>query len=189
MEQTHGSERINNFISSLPKNVRKVSDGIIRDVARDSYMAGIIDGEGSMSIGLYKIKRKDGSINNGFTIKIYVTTTDIALIDWLQDNFGGKVYDKLNDIGHLGTKICYRWQSLSKKEMRWIIDLIEPYLIIKKKQAQIIREFYDGFVNLNGVSEDVRIKEWERRLELRNKINKLNGGYNLKGGFYGREDI
>ena len=156
MEQTHGVE--------------------VFDTAKDAYFAGIIDGEGSVTISIYRFKRKNGAINTNCTIKIYVTSTDKNLIDWILENYGGRVYDKLNDIGHLGTKICYRWQAFSRKSILRIISHIEPYLIIKKPHVKLIKEFYRGLICLNGKEINYRNKEWKRRLKLRNKINKLNSG-------------
>ena len=112
MEQTHGN--IDATEAVILDLWPSIDAPITSKITRDAYFAGIIDGEGSISIALYKIRRKSGAVHNGFTIKLYVTSTDRALIDWIQDNYGGKVYDKLNDIGHLGTKVCYRWQVLSR---------------------------------------------------------------------------
>lgn len=155
----------------------------------DAYFAGIVDGEGSITISMYRFRRKCGRSDVNSSIKLYVTSTDMKLIDWIQERYGGKVYDKLNDIGHLGTKICYRWQALALKNILDILDKIETFLIIKKEQAAIVREFRENFVPLGGATKEERKTEWERRFKLRDRISKLNGGKllhdDLKKGIMG----
>ena len=58
-------------------------------IAQLAYLAGIIDGEGCFVIGCYAFSKKTGVPH--FHTTVQVTSTDRILIEWLVDNFGGKV--------------------------------------------------------------------------------------------------
>ena len=57
------------------------------DKAKFSYLAGIIDGEGCLTIGA----GRKGNITNYNSI-IMVTSTSEKLIKWIQTHFGGNYY-------------------------------------------------------------------------------------------------
>ena len=58
-------------------------------VAQLAYLAGIIDGEGSIYIGNFSCNKKTKVPY--YQTNIQVTNTDKTLIDWLFDIFGGLV--------------------------------------------------------------------------------------------------
>lgn len=125
--------------------------------AKCGYLAGIIDGEGCITIG--RGIKKD-TIN--YNAILMVTNTDKNVIQWLKDNFGGNFYDsKPNNIV---SKPSYRWRLLKKSDLELLLLSIIPYLIIKKQQAKILLEF----VRLSR-NDDV-----QKRQELYSKIRALN---------------
>jgi hypothetical protein len=94
--------------------------------ARVAYLAGIIDGEGTV----YAQK-----IRGRFNVRIYVVSTDVRLVRWLEQNFGGLVYHR-NSPTHATWKTKWEW-VVDKRETTRILELVLPYLIVKREQAEL----------------------------------------------------
>ena len=103
------------------------------------YLAGLVDGEGT--IGIYMTK--PGGRKKAYPrLTLIVCNTDRAMIDWIKENFGGHVYCHKQRAGNLKTsqpdehyKPLWRWTL----EWRNAMDLIErllPYLITKQQRAR-----------------------------------------------------
>jgi|WetSurMetagenome_2_1015567.scaffolds.fasta_scaffold609303_2 hypothetical protein len=128
------------------------------DKAKYSYLAGIIDGEGCLTIGA----GRKGNVTNYNSI-IMVASTSEKLIKWLQTNFGGNYYksSRVSD----KWKQAYIWRFLKKNEIEKLLLAILPYLIIKREQAILLLEF----VRLPRYQETP-----EKREELFQKMKLLN---------------
>lgn len=96
-----------------------------------AYAAGIIDGEGCISISR-------NSKNRGLQIQVEVGNTNEWLLQWLRFAFGGRVI-LVNDrrTENRGWKPVYHWY-LRYDEIREFLKLIYPYLRIKRVQAEIV---------------------------------------------------
>ena len=100
-----------------------------------AYIAGIVDGEGSISISRYGGKR------NSSYCRLTVTNTSEWLIRWLQFSLGGSVsVYKRKEESH---KIAYNWY-LNEHLTLDALKLILPYLRIKRPQAEIAIQFLEG---------------------------------------------
>lgn len=124
-----------------------------------SYLAGIIDGEGTFYIG-YSCK-KWGS-------RMYVVNTDKRLIDWLKNTFGGLVYTR-NSLKNPAWKTKYEW-ILEKAKIPPICEVILPYLICKKEQAELMIKFRKTF----EVKRDTSPETIEFRSKCHSHMNYLN---------------
>lgn len=127
-----------------------------------AYLAGIVDGEGCFCIG------KTNSHKN-HTLAITVTNTNIQLIIWLKDNFGGHitVYKTKNE----KYKTSYKWQFTKASKVKCILEKILPHLIVKKEQAMIALEF-GRTVGRGGRKTSPEVINY--RETLRQNILKLN---------------
>lgn len=102
-----------------------------------AYMAGIIDGEGALTSGSYT-KGPNGDPH--YTTYLIISSTDEILIDWLVSTFGSKKYTytrKQTPTNSL--KQVYKWQCTGDLLMH-ICELTYPYIIIKKRQIEIVME-------------------------------------------------
>jgi hypothetical protein len=106
-----------------------------------AYAAGIIDGEGCISIyrcrvfgnGIY-----GGKIKN-YRMKVIVTQKDGKIVDWLVGNFGGAIY-----LHWKGTKTGYSHEwVISHQKASTFLKQILPFLIYKKPQAEIAIRFQE----------------------------------------------
>lgn len=104
------------------------------------YLAGIIDGEGYIGINLQKQKKC-----NRYRIRLCVCNTNLELLTWLVDNFGGGIYEKR--VYKSNHSKSFNW-SVGDKSAEEILTVVYPYLIIKKKQAELALA-YRKLQNLN----------------------------------------
>jgi len=110
-----------------------------KDEHKVSYLAGIIDGEGSIMIAKMKSLRPYGKGPYvTYSVRVSVANTNMNLMFWLKDEFGARIYPingKSTPIGN--RKFGYVALFIGKSALK-IVDLIRDYLIIKKSQADII---------------------------------------------------
>ena len=103
-----------------------------RDLA---YIAGIVDGEGCISLNLchiYHGKRiKEGT---RITIALSVYNTYFPLLKYLKAAFGGTLYNAENPKGFSSKKALYQWRVAEQRACE-ILKLLLPHLKVKKKQA------------------------------------------------------
>ena len=92
-----------------------------------AYVAGILDGEGSISI-------RNQAPHHNFQIRIVVVNTFLPLLKNLQEQFAGSIYQR-KPIG-LSKKECYEWVSTGN-QAEGILKQLLPYLLIKRKQAEL----------------------------------------------------
>jgi hypothetical protein len=109
-----------------------------------SYLAGLFDGEGTFSIyqnnGNYRVTVTGEEKQYNFTNhRVEITNTNIELMEWLIQHFGGKYY--LHRRAKIVHKPAYSWRPSGKKNTEALILGILPYLVIKKKQANIVLQY------------------------------------------------
>ena len=114
-------------------------------ITQIAYLAGIIDGEGSIYIGNFSCNPKTGA--KYYQTNMEVTNSDKGLLDWLYNTFGGRIYEyteKQTPKNHRCT--YYRW-IVTGNCLTHLCDLLLPYLICKKRQCEIMikmRSTYSG---------------------------------------------
>ena len=120
------------------------------NTSKFAYIAGLIDGEGT--IGIYKRSDKNKDYNSkGRGLSLYKLSISIgqkngAMIDWLYGNFGGTIFKKEQVTTVPGNKKhydhqMYEWKLNKIDELEYLLKRIIPFLIEKKSQAQIALEF------------------------------------------------
>lgn len=98
----------------------------ILTVAQAAYIAGIVDGEGSIQIR-----------QNSFRVAIFNTNPDI--IEWMS-GFGGNATEAHSVAGR---RPVYRWSIGSRQAVETLLRQIEPYMIIKKERACTVLAMID----------------------------------------------
>ena len=123
-----------------------------------AYAAGLVDGEGCIHA------EKAHSIGNSYTVVVRVANTDVRMVNWLKETFGGFI---TNDSGRRNKgvrKTCYQWVVKSRKAKDFLV-LIRPYLKIKSKQADIavilqgLKGAYENPNNLGRTDEETAVEE------------------------------
>jgi hypothetical protein len=134
-----------------------------------AYMAGIMDGEGTFFIGNFSGNRKNG--DKHFQTVIAVACTDKCLIDWLFKVFGGGIREYTPaQMSKNSRKQVYRWSATSNRLLH-ICEIILPYLVIKKRQAEIMIEIRKTFNDEQNIKGRQNVQNLPRgTLELRQQL-------------------
>ena len=106
-----------------------------------AYLAGIIDGEGSISISDNRKTQK----KMHFTTQLSITSTDEILLKWITTNFGGKYSSYTpKQLAKNTRKNAYKWQ-VSGKMLATLLNSVLPYLVIKTREAEVMIEMRSTF--------------------------------------------
>lgn len=113
------------------------------DECTKAYLAGIIDGEGSIAIGRGLPKAGSGDVSTRYWNYVKVTNTDIRLLEWVLAETGVGSIQRDKPRGG-NRRPHYTWICAGVQSVR-ILQAVRPYLVIKKEQADLIFEFRKTF--------------------------------------------
>ena len=102
-----------------------------------AYCAGLFDGEGCVTLS------KDGDTN--YRLRLKVTSTDYAVLTWLQEHFGGSINLSRKESEY--NKEAWDWICRTEDQVVFLFGIL-PYTIIKR--AQIIEALNYHFEKQNG---------------------------------------
>lgn len=134
-----------------------------------SYLAGIIDGEGSISIEIQSQSIRHNRKCDYYSLRLIVTNTSLTLLNWIVFNFGGTLRKrKLYASNH---KQCYTW-SLCSHNAANLLKACEIYMIIKKPHVAVFYEFSTTMTKANSrLSDELLSYRKDMYLKLKH-INK-----------------
>jgi hypothetical protein len=99
-----------------------------------SYVAGLMDTDGSFSLKRENRTTKTGSVNYIFCPMVLLTMADCRAIYCLMNNFiGGSMFVVKAKTATNG--FCYRFSINSKKNVQKFLERIIPFLCVKKEAA------------------------------------------------------
>lgn len=132
-----------------------------------AYLAGFIDGEGHIGIGLLASRNGKGR----HTLTMTITNRHVQALQEIGAIWNGNV---------LGVrKRASNWSVVA--DLRWCTDAavrilreIQPYLRIKREQARIALEFAETIRPREHRTKPITDAEWEYREQLRYQIQYLN---------------
>ena len=128
------------------------------------YLAGIIDGEGT--IGISKLSKRL------YQIRLSVGNTSEGLIDYLQDNYGGNKFGPYKQKGEK-RKDKFQWDCNGNKAIE-LIKQIEPYLIIKQPQAELVLKSWEDTFKWDYTGRETPRYALDKRKNLYQQMKKLN---------------
>jgi hypothetical protein len=91
-----------------------------------AYAAGILDGEGSISLTRIQKNRWPSPV-------VSVSSTDYELLEWLRERWGGCIVHKRTYAEHHTPS--YTW-SLTDRRALGFLKIIRPFLVIRRKIAR-----------------------------------------------------
>jgi len=140
-----------------PKNQKNKT--IVEPCSTDwSYLAGMIDGEGTVRINKF---------DNSFTARLEIYNTDKACLEKIVENVGfGSVSESRGETDT--TKSLYRI-SFNKEAIQKIIDQAGHLIKIKKERIELLKEFFKVWPGNRDEAERIyqKIKELNQGLEAR----------------------
>ena len=87
------------------------------------WLAGFVDGEGCVSY----VKRNK---RLSFRFEIRVSNTDLPVLEWIHQRFGGHLYQLRGISTILSKKPCFQWW-IADKRAKELYSELKPYLKIK----------------------------------------------------------
>lgn len=130
------------------------------DEQKYAYLAGIIDGEGSLLLNPYRgMWRPD----------VTVATTDRELAEWLKENFGGSISNK--KVYESYHRPSFAWSVCNQKALA-VILLARPYMQIERKQrrADLLLYDYSEYTPRNGKYTPEMLKKKKDLVEFFHSI-------------------
>ena len=128
-----------------------------------AYVAGIIDGEGSICL-------QPNSPKGCYSVRVSVANTNEWLLQMLKSQFGGRIY--LKNHGNRFWKPAWEWVVQARKAIEFL-QLILPYLQLKHLQAELALSYQKRRIKGHR-SEQSRVLDEADRL--------LMHSYNKRGG-------
>lgn len=136
------------------------------------YLAGLLDGEGYF--GILPADKK-----NRFYFKpaIKIGMTSHEVIKEIYLLFGGQLFLRKyeNKIVYNHCKDCLTWQAVTFTMVDKVLEYVHPYLIVKKPQADVLREFINTKQTENYIGhKNLKDGIFEKRQRLYSLMRKLN---------------
>lgn len=139
----------------------------------DAYLAGFVDADGSISI-------KSTSKIKGHTVSLSVHNCNEVAVQMFVDRFGGgKLRSKLTGKAKYNSnwRPCWEWTLTCKKAAK-AIKALYPFLVVKKRQAELAMQLDDMKSKSNGMLARWQPQKWKEVLKeydfLKGECKKLN---------------
>jgi len=130
-----------------------------------AYLAGLIDGEGTITITRHKQYDRPHWVCKTF---VWVSNTDRKLIKLLKRRHGGSCGLKGKPrLKH--HKANLYWRVMSHANIERILKACLPFLVIKKRQAKILLKF------IASRNRNNKAQYSKQELSYQTEIRKLNG--------------
>lgn len=124
-----------------------------------AYLAGIIDGEGTISIN------REG---NAYMPVLSVSSNNVDVLHFIKSLVNGGSLCKKRKYKECHNQ-SYVYKLVYDKALK-LVEEVMPYLIIKKEHAKLLMSYKQSTVRNGRYSEDV----WAKKMALVNNIRKLN---------------
>jgi len=102
-----------------------------------AYLAGIIDGEGSIYMGVNRHPR--ATLGFCYEIHLEITNTDKKLIEWLMNKLGGRNVSWRPK--RCDRSLCYYWAMAKLEDVYTVLKEVYPYLILKRERAEVAMNY------------------------------------------------
>ena len=106
------------------------------DEIKIAYLAGVVDGEGTITIHKHKFYGREAY---QLRPRLIVSNTDAALLKELQRRHGGTITSHREATAK--SKKCYLWRVAAIDEIFNLVSAMRPHLLVKGKQADLILDF------------------------------------------------
>lgn len=131
-----------------------------------AYIAGILDGEGTLVIGKHSKRENRCEAYRGY---MAIANTHIPLLEYIQSRIGGKIHPQKKRYKD-GICDCYTL-SYSANKTRDILPKLLAYLVVKKDQAEVLLAFFER--QAGNASAPISSELLEFYEECRVKIKRL----------------
>lgn len=160
--------------TSLDNNLTtKLAKDISDDSTFWSYLAGIMDTDGSFSVKCQKQNKGTHVKNHRYLPVISISSTDTRAINYIRENFPmGKLYIPRNK--DCSARFHYQYGIYTKKECIEFLKRIIPFLKGKKDNAELLLHFCENSVNTGYCRAGISADELKFRHDCYIKLVELN---------------
>ena len=124
--------------------------------AEAAYIAGLFDGEGTITYKKYKEKKKNGTYDC-WRISMEIAMTDRSVLVWLTEVLGcGTLNKKPRKNGH---KMQYRWRCVFRDAFH-VCCLLFPFAHVKLSKIQQVIEHYSSIQKKDNVVDLAHYRMW-----------------------------
>ncbi len=130
----------------------------------DKYTAGFIDADGYL--GIMKHHTRDSAIGYRYipVIKIGLSFQSKIILDEFNYKYQGNFDKKRQYNGNMKDSIT--WSVVGQKRVKNLLQQIEPFLVLKKPQAKILKKFLK-IGKLKGDKDSIRKRREKLYLDIR----------------------
>jgi hypothetical protein len=140
------------------------------DIHKLAYLAGIIDGEGCITISRASIP---SGPNRSYVLSLSVANTNYKLPQWIKDNFGGAIYSGKAKNPNGASR--QNWNTYGDHASE-LLEQVLPYLLLKTEEAELGVAFQKSKTTVQG-RRRVPDEELTRRDVLYKKMRGLKKSY------------
>jgi hypothetical protein len=105
---------------------------------RAAYLAGAIDGEGWIGLQRIAPNAERGIKSPRFKFGLTIANTNRPWLETIQSWVGGTIYEMR---GKANKRRCH-FIRFSATEVKAILGMVMPYLLIKRRQAELLIQFF-----------------------------------------------
>lgn len=120
-----------------------------------AYLAGLIDGEGNLSIQL--INHKNRPNGKGFILRLQIMNTNKDVLLWAKQKIGAGTFYRYPTLQKPYHRRLYSL-AIYGRTLRWLVPRLLPYSIIKKKELEIMLKAFD-LIHVGGQRKRQRFEE------------------------------
>ena len=124
--------------------------------AEAAYIAGLFDGEGTITYKKYKEKKKNGTYDC-WRISMEIAMTDRSVLVWLTEVLGcGTLNKKPRKNGH---KMQWRWRCVFRDAFH-VCCILFPFAHVKLGKIQQVIEHYSSIQKKDNVVDLAHYRMW-----------------------------
>ena len=138
----------------------------LADECKIPYVAGLFDGDGSVSIG-----RESRKKSCSHTLRIKLSSNSFKIISWMQNNFNGSTRTDEYKIGAFPNSAWRTSSNLAENFLRQIFSRLR----LKKLHAELAFQFQNE-KKRNNSRRPLTLESLQRREEFRQQMHVLNQG-------------
>lgn len=144
-----------------------------------SYLAGLFDGEGCVTISRHEPNGKTTSKNVRYVMHVAVAMQGLPLLEKFHKAFGGSIYFNRQRKVHV-------W-NVTSNTARYFLTKIKNFSILKRPQIEIALDYLDSISSYSGGCQQISQQElairdfWYRRMKKAKE--------NIKSFYYGGDTI